>query len=573
MQEPEVRKVPVADCLPTADNPRVIDEKAEAFRHLVESVRASGVLVPVAVRPHATRAGKLDLRYGERRWRAAKIAGVKEIPALVFDGLSDAEAFELTFAENFLREDLTPIEESKAVATLLARNNGDARAAAAKLGRSETWVRLRAGLQNIVPEWLEALAEDGGDLADFGAGHLALVARLPKEAQVHLLDMIRWDNSRMSVAQFESYINGKFLRVLSGAPWELSDALLCPAAGACSACLKRSSCEPGLFGGEDGTVPAASRLDKCLDPQCWKVKEAAYLAARKATLEAEHPDLLYVSTDPGAWRIHDDLKKQYGKVLERYDFSRTKKTTAGARPALVVAGKGMGKVVYIQPARRAEAAVAKAKPGPPSLAARRQALEARRWAWIIDCIKERLQRRPALAIADPVLYWRTATALATVYGAGALGGDWKAVDAFLAKPDLLPEHLWSRVTGRLVLELMYYRKNEIGAGLRTSAERIAGLLGLDLAGLQAEAAAEIPEPKSWKHLKPDGTPKAAKKPAARKGEMAEAFEAAKKGTADARTKEQAPEAEGRKPHRSAKARKAGGPGTKKRAARGKAVTS
>ena len=103
----KLAEVRTADCIPTPDNPRRIDVTGEAFQELVDSVRGQGVLVPVHVRAHPKRKGKWDLRAGERRLRAAQAAGLETIPAIVHDAMTDAEAFELTFTENFAREDLT----------------------------------------------------------------------------------------------------------------------------------------------------------------------------------------------------------------------------------------------------------------------------------------------------------------------------------------------------------------------------------------------------------------------------------------------------------------------------------
>jgi ParB family transcriptional regulator, chromosome partitioning protein len=88
----------------------------ESLTALAESIRERGALQPVIVRPVA---GRFELVVGERRWRAAQHAGVTSIKALVDADLDDAGALELALIENIVREDLTAIEQARALDTLL----------------------------------------------------------------------------------------------------------------------------------------------------------------------------------------------------------------------------------------------------------------------------------------------------------------------------------------------------------------------------------------------------------------------------------------------------------------------
>jgi len=508
----EVRMVAVADCIPTPDNPRTIDRKAAPFLDLVASVKGAGVQVPVAVRPHPKREGKLDLRYGERRLLAAKAANVATIPALFYPDLCDQAAFDLTFAENFLREDLTILEEGKAVKTLMDRSDGDVKAVAARLGRTEKWVRLHAQLEHLDPKWLEVIAAPDEGLPLWGIGHLVLVARLPKDAQLHLLEGLRWGARHWTVSDLDQHINDEFLRVVMHAPWDVTDETLVPRVGACMKCGRRSSGRPGLF---DDDVAPAHRMDKCLDAPCWKAKAAAHLARRRAELEKDHPGLVYVSTHPETWRYREGLKAEYGSLLEPHDFRRAKKDSPGAKPALVVYGKGQGTVVHVVKRSPGSRSGSTKKSGPVPLAERRAALTARRRALVIDQVKEKLHKGAPLAIADTAIYQRTVLALASVFGAKREygGEDWKRFDKLVKKATDGAGALWLQLTPPLAGELVYFQKANIGTHLWKDCERIAGLLGLDVKAMLAEAAAAIPEPKSWANLKADGTPKgkAAKK--------------------------------------------------------------
>jgi ParB family transcriptional regulator, chromosome partitioning protein len=110
-----IQEIAVQDIAPNPKQPRK-DFNINGLNSLADSLKRSGVIQPVVVR-------KLGAGYqlivGERRWRAAKLAGLERIPAVVRD-VSDVESLELALVENLLREDLNPIEEAEAYQRLLA---------------------------------------------------------------------------------------------------------------------------------------------------------------------------------------------------------------------------------------------------------------------------------------------------------------------------------------------------------------------------------------------------------------------------------------------------------------------
>jgi ParB family transcriptional regulator, chromosome partitioning protein len=128
--EEELRQIPLELISPNPNQPRRrFDE--ETLAALAGSLGERGVLQPVLVRPKA--GGTYELVAGERRWRAARIAGLEAIPALVRPR-ADAEALELALIENMAREDLNPIEQARACAALVE-----------ELGLTREEVGLRVG--------------------------------------------------------------------------------------------------------------------------------------------------------------------------------------------------------------------------------------------------------------------------------------------------------------------------------------------------------------------------------------------------------------------------------------------
>jgi ParB family chromosome partitioning protein len=109
------------------------DELAE----LEESIRVSGILQPILVRPSPGRPGEFEIVAGERRWRAAQRAGVTVIPALVRE-LGDDRAYEIAIVENVQREDLNAMEEARAYETLMARMSYTQEQAAKAVGKSRS---------------------------------------------------------------------------------------------------------------------------------------------------------------------------------------------------------------------------------------------------------------------------------------------------------------------------------------------------------------------------------------------------------------------------------------------------
>jgi ParB family transcriptional regulator, chromosome partitioning protein len=143
----------------------------EATSGLASSIREQGLLQPVVVRPRAE--GGYELIAGERRWRAAREAGVAELPALVRDA-DDRESLLLALVENVAREQLSPVEEARAYASLIDEFELSLGDVAARVGRSKPSVSNRLRLLELPEEVLWMVAR--GELTE---GHARAVLALP----------------------------------------------------------------------------------------------------------------------------------------------------------------------------------------------------------------------------------------------------------------------------------------------------------------------------------------------------------------------------------------------------------
>jgi ParB family transcriptional regulator, chromosome partitioning protein len=152
----ELREVAVELVSPNPEQPRKrFDE--DSLQALAESVKERGVLQPVLVRPRP--GGSYELVAGERRWRAAQIAGLQTLPALV-QKRDDAQSLEVALIENMAREDLNPIEAARAVAALVEELGLTREEVGRRVGRSRVAISNLLRLLDLPDEAL-ALVEDG----------------------------------------------------------------------------------------------------------------------------------------------------------------------------------------------------------------------------------------------------------------------------------------------------------------------------------------------------------------------------------------------------------------------------
>jgi ParB family chromosome partitioning protein len=165
----DLREIPVDLIAPNPRQPRRHFDEA-TLAALAESVRQRGVLQPVLVRPVA--GGTYELVAGERRWRAAGLAGLETLPALI-RARDDAQALEVALIENMAREDLNPVEEARACAALVEELGLTREEVGRRVGRSRVAVSNLVRLLDLPDEVLALLEQ--GELSE-GHGRALLLA-------------------------------------------------------------------------------------------------------------------------------------------------------------------------------------------------------------------------------------------------------------------------------------------------------------------------------------------------------------------------------------------------------------
>jgi ParB family transcriptional regulator, chromosome partitioning protein len=170
---------------------------SETLRELAESIRSHGLLQPVLVRrlPDG-----YQLLAGERRWRAARLAGLERVPALVRDEPDEADRLVLGLIENLQREDLNPIEEAHGIRVLSDQFHLTQEEIASRLGRNRVSIAQSLRLLTGCPALQSAVA--GGSLS---AGHARALVGLPGfQDQEHGLKVVL--SRRLSVRQTEAWV-------------------------------------------------------------------------------------------------------------------------------------------------------------------------------------------------------------------------------------------------------------------------------------------------------------------------------------------------------------------------------
>lgn len=169
--------VKISEIEPNRDQPRK-EFSDEAMNELADSISQHGILQPLLVRPRLT--GGYQIVAGERRWRAARMAGLTEVPVIIRE-MDDAEFMELALIENLQREDLTPLEEAKGYSSLMDSHGFTQDEISKTVGKSRPAVANALRLLSL-PEEIQKMLDSG----ELSAGHgRALLAFKSREEMVN----------------------------------------------------------------------------------------------------------------------------------------------------------------------------------------------------------------------------------------------------------------------------------------------------------------------------------------------------------------------------------------------------
>ncbi len=242
----------------------------KAMAELVKDIASRGIIQPIVVRPNSETSGYWVVA-GERRYRAAKEAKLDLIPCVI-RLLDDAEASAMAVAENTVRDDMSPAEESRTAHKVITLVDGDKDEAAKLLGWSDTKLKARLSLLHCTEAVLEALEQ-----RKILIGHAELLATLPHPTQDGTVKAVI--EKAISVSDLKSRIAG-FARDLTDVVFSTDECNTCPHNSVIQQSLFETHIESG----------------KCANPTCFSEKTQSALTTKKGELAEKYP-VIFLDTE------------------------------------------------------------------------------------------------------------------------------------------------------------------------------------------------------------------------------------------------------------------------------------
>ena len=196
-------KIAISKLRPSSIQPRRLFDK-NSINELAESIKSKGLVQPILVRPSKSEVGEYEIIAGERRWRAAQIAQLHELPAVV-KNLDDVEALEMAIIENVQRADLSPIEEAAGYKKLMEQYNHTQEALAPIVGKSRSHIANIIRLLNL-PASIQDMISQG--IITSGHARAIMNSAFPEELAKKIV------NENLSVRQVELLVKGKKTKVI-----------------------------------------------------------------------------------------------------------------------------------------------------------------------------------------------------------------------------------------------------------------------------------------------------------------------------------------------------------------------
>ncbi len=340
-----VLDIPLERIRESTTNPRRVFDETK-LREFADNIRLHGVLQAILVRPAPDgEDGAYELVAGARRFRASKLAAKSTIPATVRD-LSDSECREIQLVENLQREGVHELDEGIGYRSLmdLKPDFYTVETIAAQVSRSPSYVKGRISLTDLIQPIQTAFYDRKLTIA-----HALEIARLqPKDQERALMECFPGHRTSgsilkdrkaeaLTVRQLREWIEREIQLDLKNAPFDTEDANLLPAAGACTACPKRTGNNPLLF-------PEIRNKSLCTDPACYHAKVQAFVQLRVEPLVKGGQTPVQISESP-SWQVRskasDTLYEgQYRRAEREGECPQT-------QAAIIVDGRKAGTILHI----------------------------------------------------------------------------------------------------------------------------------------------------------------------------------------------------------------------------------
>ena len=335
---PAVQLLDLNKVVSSTYNPRK-DFRPETLQELADSIRQVGVLQPICVRPKEE---GFEIVYGERRYWAAAMAGLKFIPALVRE-LSDAEAEDAAVTENLQREDVTPREEAAAYKRALESGRHTIESLVGKFGKSEAYIRSRLKLCDLI----EALAEQL-DREEISVGVATEIAKYDAAVQQevyeeHFSDGCRlsWKNAR--IKEIARRLYDRYMTRLDTYRFDKTECHTCHHNTA-NQILFKDECVEGCAG--------------CQNRSCMMRKNDEYLVQQALQLLKADPRTVLATVGDTPDSVIEHLEEE-GYRIQELDYYLDYYDTAPEMPEAPQAECYSSEENYAEAVKRYEAALAR----------------------------------------------------------------------------------------------------------------------------------------------------------------------------------------------------------------------
>ena len=320
---------------------------AKALEELAASLKSVGMLQPIVVRARGDEPG-FQIIAGERRYLAAKLAGLGEVPVSVLT-LTDEQVLEVQLIENLQREGLHELVEAEGYEALMKQHGYTVDDLVVKVGKSRAYVYARLKLLALGPAARQAFFD-----GDLNASVALLIARIPNPAEQRKAtgEVVEglYGAGPMSFRQAAEHIHRSYMLKLADAEFPVKDADLVASAGSCSACPKRTGNQPELF----ADVKSG---DVCTDSKCFGAKVVAWRKQQVADARAKGVTV-FDGADAKKMAPNDYTVTGFVKLDDQCwadDKHRTYRQLLGKKPdgLAVIQLPKSGKIVDIVPAAAA----------------------------------------------------------------------------------------------------------------------------------------------------------------------------------------------------------------------------
>ncbi|MEI8327456.1 MAG: ParB/RepB/Spo0J family partition protein, partial [Betaproteobacteria bacterium] len=321
----QIVNIPISELTESPFNHRQVFNES-SLQELAADIKAQGrVLSPLLIRPTWTNTLRMDVEpsdgheivFGHRRYRAAKIAGLAQIPCMV-RRMTTEEVKRAQISENLQREDVHPIEEAEGFQALMKDHGVTAEQLVEQTGKSRSYIYGRLVLLKACPEVRRACLR-----GEVGSEVALLLARLRTDKlQTKALAQIKSkyynleDGGEKSYRQIRELLKENFTLELKGAMFDTGDMMLLPDAGACTTCPKRAGNAPeydDLASDRKSNYgsPIKGSADICTDPDCFDAKKKAHLRAAAAALESNGKTVIEGNKARAAVSANGEVKGAY----------------------------------------------------------------------------------------------------------------------------------------------------------------------------------------------------------------------------------------------------------------------